>query len=165
MGFLLHRESQPSQLSRFHSELRFITKTIKPGICYNAGFMLNLCLMEKKKTLVLGASLNPSRYSNIAINRLVSNKHPVVAVGLRKGEVAGVPISTEKENFEGVDTVTLYLNPKRQVEYYEYILSLNPQRVIFNPGTENPELYELLKKNNIEFEVACTLVMLGSNQY
>ncbi|MFN4762744.1 CoA-binding protein [Gillisia sp. Q332] len=121
--------------------------------------------MEKKKTLVLGASLNPSRYSNLAINRLVSYKHPVVAIGLRKGEVAGVPVSTEKENFEAVDTVTLYLNSKRQVEYYNYILSLNPERVIFNPGTENPELYKLLKDNNIEFEVACTLVMLGSNQY
>lgn len=121
--------------------------------------------MEKKKTLVLGASLNPSRYSNLAINRLVASKHPVVAVGLRKGEVAGVPISTEKENFEAVDTVTLYLNPKNQVQYYDYILSLNPQRVIFNPGTENPQLYKLLKENNIEFEVACTLILLGTNQY
>ncbi|EHQ01632.1 CoA-binding protein [Gillisia limnaea] len=121
--------------------------------------------MENKKTLVLGASLNTSRYSNLAINRLVAYKHPVVAVGLRKGEVAGVPIATEKESFEEVDTVTLYLNPKRQVEYYDYILSLNPQRVIFNPGTENPELFELLKKNKIEFEVACTLIMLGTNQY
>ncbi|MFO8147807.1 MAG: CoA-binding protein [Bacteroidota bacterium] len=121
--------------------------------------------MEKKKTLVLGASLNPSRYSNIAINRLVVYKQPVVAVGLRKGEVAGVPISTKKEHFENVDTVTLYLNPKRQVEYYDYILSLNPQRVIFNPGTENPELFQLLKKNNIGFEVACTLILLGTNQY
>ncbi len=165
MGFLLRRVSQPSQPSRFHIELQFTTKTTKPGICYNVGFMLNLHRMEKKKTLVLGASLNPSRYSNMAINRLVASKHPVVAVGLRKGEVAGVPISTEKESFEEVDTVTLYLNPKRQVEYYEYILSLNPERVIFNPGTENPELYKILKKNNIEFEVACTLVMLGSNQY
>lgn len=127
--------------------------------------MLNLYLMEKKKTLVLGASLNPSRFSNLAINRLVAYKHPVVAIGLRKGEVAGVPVSTEKENFEDVDTITLYLNPKRQKEYYEYILSLNPDRVIFNPGTENPELIQLLKENNIEFEIACTLVMLGTNQY
>lgn len=121
--------------------------------------------MEKKKTLVLGASLNPSRYSNMAINRLVASKHPVVAVGLRKGDVAGVSISTEKESFDDVDTVTLYLNPKRQVEYYNYIISLNPERVIFNPGTENPELFQLLKENNIEIEVACTLIMLGTNQY
>ena len=118
-----------------------------------------------KKTLVLGASLNPGRYSNIAIERLVRYRHPVEAVGLRKGTVAGVEISTEKENFEDIDTVTLYLNPARQVEYYNYIISLKPKRVIFNPGTENPELYKLLRKNNIETEVACTLVLLGTNQY
>lgn len=165
MGFLLRRVDQPSQPSRFHIELRFSTKTTKSKICYNVGFMLNLHRMEKKKTLVLGASLNPSRYSNIAINRLVDYKHPVVAVGLRKGEVAGVPVSTEKENFEAVDTVTLYLNPKRQVEYYNYILDLHPERVIFNPGTENPELYKILKENKIDFEVACTLILLGTNQY
>ena len=119
----------------------------------------------QKKTLVLGASLKPSRYSNLAINRLTSYDQPTVAIGLKKGKVAGVSISTEKENFEDIDTVTLYLNPQRQKEYYEYILSLKPNRVIFNPGTENPEFYELLKKNNIETEVACTLVLLGTNQY
>ncbi|SDS30369.1 hypothetical protein SAMN04487764_1911 [Gillisia sp. Hel1_33_143] len=121
--------------------------------------------MEKKKTLVLGASTNPSRYSNIAINRLVTYDQPVVAIGLRKGEVAGISITTALEDFPEIDTVTLYLNPKRQVEYYEYIISLQPIRVIFNPGTENPEFYKLLKANNIEIEVACTLVMLGTNQY
>lgn len=119
----------------------------------------------KKKTLVLGASLNPSRYSNMAINRLVDNEHPVEAVGLKNGEVAGVNIVTKKEPFEEVDTVTLYLNPKRQEEYYDYILSLKPQRVIFNPGTENPKFYKILEENNIESEVACTLVLLGTNQY
>lgn len=119
----------------------------------------------KKKTLVLGASLNPSRYSNLAIRRLVSYDQPVVAIGLKKGEIAGVTISTEKEKFEDIDTVTLYLNPQRQKEYYQYILSLKPKRVIFNPGTENPEFYALLRKNNIEMEVACTLVLLGTNQY
>ncbi len=118
-----------------------------------------------KKTLVLGASLNPSRYSNLAINRLVNHKHTVVAIGLKSGRVAGVAISTEKENFKDVDTVTLYLNAKRQQEYYDYIISLKPKRVIFNPGTENPEFYELLQKNNIAFEAACTLVLLGTNQY
>ena len=118
-----------------------------------------------KKTLVLGASLNPGRYSNLAINRLVSYGHPVEAVGLKKGVVAGVEISTEKKQFEDFDTVTLYLNPKRQVEYYDYIVSLKPKRVIFNPGTENPDFYEILKKNNIKSEVACTLVLLGTNQY
>ena len=118
-----------------------------------------------KKTLVLGASLKPSRYSNIAINRLVKNNIEVEAVGLREGKVAGISIITKKENFKNIDTVTLYLNPKRHEAYYDYILSLQPNRVIFNPGTENPEFYTLLKENNIEFEVACTLVLLASNQY
>lgn len=118
-----------------------------------------------KKTLVLGASMNPDRYSNLAINRLVSHGHTVEAVGLREGEVAGVNISTEKENFDDIDTVTLYLNPKRQEEYYDYIVSLKPKRVIFNPGTENSEFYKILKEKNIENEVACTLVLLGTDQY
>ncbi|WP_339648633.1 CoA-binding protein [uncultured Salegentibacter sp.] len=119
----------------------------------------------EKKTLVLGASLNRSRYSNIAIERLVRYNLPTVAIGLRKGEVAGVKIETEKIPFQDIDTVTLYLGPPRQEEYYDYIVSLNPTRVIFNPGTENPEFYQILRKNNIEVEIACTLVMLGTNQY
>lgn len=118
-----------------------------------------------KKTLVLGASLNPSRYSHLAINRLVNNNYEVVAIGLREGKVAGIEIIKDKKLFEGIDTITLYLNPQRQKEYYDYIISLNPKRVIFNPGTENPELYQLLSENNIESEVACTLVLLGTNQY
>ncbi len=84
---------------------------------------------------------------------------------MRKGEVEGVKIETEKIPFQDIDTVTLYLGPPRQEEYYDYIVSLNPQRVIFNPGTENQEFYEILRKNNIEIEVACTLIMLGTNQY
>ncbi|WP_347374826.1 CoA-binding protein [Aequorivita sp. Q41] len=118
-----------------------------------------------KKTLVLGASINPGRYSNLAINRLVNHGHKVVAIGLKKGLVAGVSISTEKEAFKDIDTITLYLNAKRQLEYYDYIVALKPIRVIFNPGTENPELYEILRGGNIEYEVACTLVLLGTNQY
>lgn len=119
----------------------------------------------KKKTLVIGASENPSRYANIAINRLVSYNHPVVALGLRKGQVAGIPIETGEPEFQDIDTVTLYLGPARQPQYYNYILSLDPQRVIFNPGTENPEFYKLLRENGIEVEVACTLVMLATSQY
>ncbi len=119
----------------------------------------------KKKTLVLGASLNPSRYSNLAIERLVRTNQPTVAVGLREGVVNGVTINNEMVDFEGIDTITLYLNAKRQEEYYEYILDLQPNRVIFNPGTENPELYDLLRKNKIAFQNACTLVMLSTNQY
>ena len=118
-----------------------------------------------KKTLVIGASLNPSRYSNIAINRLSQAGHSVVAVGLREGIVAGITIKKEKENFKDIDTVTLYINAKRQPDYYDYIVSLNPKRVIFNPGTENAEFYDLLEKSNIEYEVACTLVLLSTDQY
>ena len=119
----------------------------------------------KKKTLVLGASDNPSRYSFLAINRLVNSGHPVVAVGLKEGEVAGVKIERGTPDFADVDTITLYLNPRNQEQYYDYILSLNPKRVIFNPGTENPELYRLLRERTIEPEVACTLVLLSINQY
>ncbi|MDX1462572.1 MAG: CoA-binding protein [Marinirhabdus sp.] len=118
-----------------------------------------------KKTLVIGASLKPNRYSNIAIHRLVGYGHPVQAIGLRQGEVAGVSISTEKEPFKSIDTVTLYLNPARQKEYYEYVIGLEPNRVIFNPGTENPEFYTLLRNAGIDVDVACTLVLLASNQY
>lgn len=119
----------------------------------------------EKKTLVLGASENPARYANIAIKRLTSNKVPTLALGLKRGEVAGVKIETEKVPFEDVHTVTLYLGPQRQEEYYDYIVSLKPERVVFNPGTENPVLYSILKEHKIEVEVACTLVMLSTKQY
>lgn len=118
-----------------------------------------------KKTLVLGASLKPNRYSNFAIRRLAKKNHEVVAVGLREGKVDGIKIEVGKPTFKEVDTVTLYMNPKRQNEYYDYIISLKPKRVIFNPGTENMEFVELLKINDIETEVACTLVLLTTNQY
>jgi len=118
-----------------------------------------------KKTLVLGASLKPNRYSNYAIQRLVENHMDVVAFGLRSGEVSGIQIDNELLPYEAIHTVTLYLNPKRQQEYYNYIVSLKPERVIFNPGTENPELYTILKENHIAFEEACTLVLLSTNQY
>ncbi|MAX72010.1 MAG: CoA-binding protein [Flavobacteriaceae bacterium] len=118
-----------------------------------------------KKTLVIGASLKPERYSNIAINRLKGNNHDVKAFGLKSGTVAGVDIDTELMPYKDIDTVTLYLNPQRQKPYYDYIMELKPNRVIFNPGTENPEFYNLLNQNNINYEVACTLVLLGTGQY
>ena len=118
-----------------------------------------------KKTLVLGASSNPSRYSYLALNRLVHYGHPTVAVGRRKTAVAGVDIEKEKVPFENVDTVTLYLNPTNQKEYYNYIISLKPKRIIFNPGTENEELYRLARENNIQTMEACTLVLLSTGQY
>lgn len=119
----------------------------------------------KKKTLVLGASLKPERYSNIAINRLVNYNHEVKAFGLKAGEVNGITIDTKLIPYKDINTVTLYLNPKRQKVYYDYVIDLNPKRVIFNPGTENPEFYILLKQNNINFEEACTLVLLGTGQF
>ena len=118
-----------------------------------------------KKTLVLGASLKPQRYSNIAINRLVTYNHDVVAIGLREGSVAGIDIDTNLMPYADVHTITLYLNPERQKAYYDYIISLQPERIIFNPGTENKEFQNVLKQNNIYFEESCTLVLLGTNQY
>jgi len=120
---------------------------------------------EKKKTLVLGASENPSRYSFLALNRLQSHKHPVVAIGRKKGMVGDVAIETEKKPWKGVDTVTLYLNPRHQEEYYNYIMELNPKRIIFNPGAENDELASMAAKKGIQPVEACTLVMLATNQY
>lgn len=119
----------------------------------------------RNKTLVLGASLKPERYSNMAINRLVEYGQGVVAFGLKAGQVAGINIDTELQDYKAIDTVTLYLNPKRQQQYYDYIIGLQPRRIIFNPGTENPEFYTTLKKHNIAYEEACTLVLLGTGQY
>lgn len=121
--------------------------------------------MKNKKTLVLGASTKPDRYAFKAITMLVEKGHPVVAIGQQMGEVAGISIKTKNIPLKNIDTVTLYLNPIRQREYYNYIIETQPKRVVFNPGTENPEFYQLLKSNNIEVEVACTLVLLATNQY
>ena len=120
---------------------------------------------NKKKTLVLGASGNPNRYSYLAINRLRNHNHPVVAIGLRDQKVFDVDVFTEKKPFDNVDTVTLYLNPKNQEQYYDYILSLNPRRIIFNPGTENDELVRLAHQKGIQTTEGCTLVMLSTGQY
>ncbi len=118
-----------------------------------------------KKTLVLGASENPSRYSHLAIKKLSAYNHPVVAIGRKEGKVGSVPIHKEMASESGIDTVTLYMNPTHQQEYYDYILSLNPKRIIFNPGTENEELMNLAEKQNIETVLGCTLVMLSMGEY
>ena len=119
----------------------------------------------KIKNLVIGASENPVRYSNIAIHRLRSHDKETIAIGRRKGRVLDVEISKELEKRNDVDTISLYLSPKNQVDYKEYIISLNPRRIIFNPGTENPDWYGDLEKENIEAIEACTLVMLSTGQY
>jgi len=117
------------------------------------------------KTLVMGGSLNPERYSFLAVNRLREHGIATVAYGPKSGKIADVTIDTELIQYDEIDTVTLYLNPKRQVEFYAYILSLKPRRVIFNPGTENDEFASLLKNNQIIVEVACTLVLLSIGQF
>lgn len=121
--------------------------------------------MEKKKTLVLGASDNPSRYSFLAVQKLRRFDHPVEAIGKKNTKVGDVIVENEAKLLHDVDTVTLYLNPLRQKEYYDYIISLKPKRIIFNPGTENEELARLAKENNIQTMEACTLVLLSTGQY
>jgi predicted CoA-binding protein len=120
---------------------------------------------DKKLTVVLGASPNPERYSNMAVNRLQAKGHPVVAIGKRAAAIGDTPIITEHPALEEVDTVTMYLNPVAQKEYYDYILQLRPKRIIFNPGAENPELEAIAKEHNIQPIEACTLVMLSTNQF
>ncbi len=119
----------------------------------------------KKKTLVLGASANPSRYSFLAINRLIEKGHAVAAIGKRTGNVNGVEIQTDQPVYSDIDTVTLYLNAKNQQQYYNYIISLHPKRIIFNPGAENEELLQIAKTEGIQTLEACTLVMLATGQY
>ena len=118
-----------------------------------------------KKTLIIGASTNPERYSYLAAERLLAHGHEIELIGKRQGLVFGKIIGTEKKSFNGIDTVTLYLSEKFQPEYYDYIVSLHPKRVIFNPGTENKEFEDLLIDNNIEAEENCTLVLLRSGNY
>lgn len=117
------------------------------------------------KTLVFGASSNPGRYSNLAIRRLVDHHIDTTAFGIRGGTVSKVQIKDNFVDFQNIDTVTLYLNPSRQKQYYQKIVDLKPRRVIFNPGTENPEFYEILEKAGVEVEIACTLVLLATGQY
>ena len=118
-----------------------------------------------KKTLVLGASLNPERYSYKAIKMLKDKMHEVSALGLKSGQVFGTTIEVQQKPYLDIHTVTLYLSPKRQEAFYAYIIQLNPKRVIFNPGTENPDFFKLLQRQNIAYEIACTLVLLSTNQY
>ncbi|MBS1502542.1 MAG: CoA-binding protein [Bacteroidetes bacterium] len=121
--------------------------------------------MDSKKTLVLGATPNESRYANLAANRLVRAGHPIVNVGLKTGVVAGVPIEKPETIHHDIDTITLYVGPGHQQELYNYILDTHPRRIIFNPGTENSELRRMANEKGIETEYACTLVLLSIGQY
>lgn len=121
--------------------------------------------MKDKRTLVIGASTNPERYSNMAIRSLRMKKIEVVALAKRPGVVDDVRFETSTLNISGIHTVSLYVGPDRQKEYYEFLIQLKPVRVIFNPGTENRELENLLEKNGIYTTRACTLVLLSTNQF
>lgn len=119
----------------------------------------------QKKTLVLGASENPERYSFLAINKLIDHGHPVIALGKKTGNIAGIDIQTMPPDLKDIDTVSLYLNASNQRLYYDYILALNPKRIIFNPGAENQDLKTLAEARNITCINACTLVLLSTGQY
>jgi predicted CoA-binding protein len=118
-----------------------------------------------KKTVVIGASAKSDRYSNRAVRMLKKNGQEAIALGFEAGEIDGIPIETNWDEYTEVNTVSLYLNPQRQPVYYDYILSLHPKRIIFNPGTENPELEKLAAANGIQTLEACTLVLLSTGQY
>jgi uncharacterized protein len=118
-----------------------------------------------KKTLILGATENQDRYANRAALRLLAHGHPIEMIGLRAGEVQGVPIQTGQPHLTDIDTVTMYVSARNQTGYYEYLKKLKPRRVIFNPGAENPELELELEKAGIEPVEACTLVMLSVGTY
>ena len=118
-----------------------------------------------KTTVVIGASENPERYSNRVTRILHHQNVPVVAIGLKAGEIEGVKIQIGFPKIENVDTVTLYVGPKHQPQYYDYVIGLKPERVIFNPGAENPEFEEKVRKAGIEVLEACTLTMLTVGTY
>ena len=122
-------------------------------------------LIKENKTLILGATPDSSRYAYLAANRLVRTGHPIVNVGIKKGEVAGVAIEPAEDIHSDIDTVTLYIGTRNQPPLYDYILATNPKRIIFNPGTENPELRRMAQERGIETISACTLVMLSTGEY
>lgn len=114
--------------------------------------------------IVLGASPNPLRHSNKAVKSLVRRNKTVKPIGFRKGNISGVDIITDKIDVGGSITILLYMGASRQVEYYDYIIQLNPKRIIFNPGTENEELKKLAVDNGIEIIEDCALVMINAGQ-
>ncbi|MDX9940885.1 MAG: CoA-binding protein [Bacteroidales bacterium] len=118
-----------------------------------------------KKTLVLGASHKPDRYSYRAVKKLLAYKHEVVAIGLREANIETVQIQKGQPKLEGIHTVTLYMNPTNQEQFLDYIIDLEPQRIIFNPGTWNPKLEKMARAAGIETEEDCTLVMLNAGLY
>ena len=117
------------------------------------------------KTLIIGASTNPGRYAYKAANSLLNHGHEIELVGQKEGEIKGKNIHTDYPDFEGIDTVTMYVGVKNQPSLYDYILRQNPRRIIFNPGAENAEFEEMAEAKGIETEEACTLVLLATGQF
>jgi len=121
--------------------------------------------MDIKKTLILGATSDTSRYAYLAANRLADLGHTIVNAGVQTGIVAGVPIELPEMIYDDIHTITLYISPRKQAILYNYILDTNPRRIIFNPGTENHKLQQLATERGIMTECACTLVLLATDQY
>lgn len=120
-----------------------------------------------KNTVIIGATTNTARYAYRAAEMLTKYGHEVFPLGIKKGSVFGKEIQDifTRPALKDIDTITLYINPQRQIEWYDYIISLRPKRIIFNPGTENEELQRKAEEQGIEVLEACTLVMLGTNQF
>lgn len=118
-----------------------------------------------KNTLIIGASTKPERYSYKAIHMLLEHHHPVFAIGTKQEQLFGIDIHSDLVAFKDIDTITLYINPEIQKNYLDYMISLHPKRIIFNPGTENPSIYSTLQSHHIECLEACTLVLLSTNQF
>lgn len=122
---------------------------------------------SSKKTVIIGATTNSGRYAYMAAERLSGAKVEFVPVGIKKGAVLGqtiLPIR-EKPAIGGVHTVTMYIGPQNQPEWYHYILSLKPKRIVFNPGTENETFQNMARQQQVEVVEGCTLVMLGVGTY
>ncbi len=122
-------------------------------------------MLTVKTTLVLGASPNPERYAHQACLELMRRGHPTIAIGKQEGTIQDLRIQTDRQKHQNVNTVSLYLNPKHQSDWYAYLLALQPLRIIFNPGAENPELRQLALQHGIDAVEACTLVLLRTGQY
>ena len=121
--------------------------------------------MVDYKTLVIGASVNPNRYSNRVVLKLLDSGIKVIPMGINQGNIADLVIVRPFEKQKNIHTVSIYITPEVQKEYYKYIINLQPKRVLFNPGTENPIFSQILQKHNIYWENSCSLVLLSTNQY
>ena len=120
-----------------------------------------------KKTVIVGSTPKPYRYAHQAALMLEEREFPFVPLGIQEGAVLGQEILNvyDKPAIDEVDTLTLYVNPNRQKGWYDYLLSLKPNRIIFNPGSENPEFKKLAEAQGVECVEACTLVMLSVGNF